>query len=163
MLKRMDTGMVAALMIALVPAALLAQRAAPATRVPLTITLVRELPHPGTSYEIQRRTSGDERDVVLLLHSATPEQLSEAIRGVMTARLAGGDSAAQAATLRVRPHSSSSPGTHAPLPWALRVLADLRAAPMRNVPGVGRVQAVRIWLPAQHRLRRPRTVTEAPH
>jgi hypothetical protein len=117
------------------------------TRVPLTIVLVSTLPHPGAPYEIQRRTSGDVRDVVLLLESATAEQLSDAIRGVLTARLVSGDTATQAAVIRVRPHAA---GARQAFPWTHRVLADLRRAQARPVPGVGTVQAVRIWLPPQH-------------
>lgn len=116
------------------------------TRVPLTIAIVSTVPHPGASYEIQRRTSGDVRDVVLLPPSATAEQLSDAIRGVLTARLVGGDTAREAAVIRVRPHAA---GAHLAFPWAHRVLVDLRHASARPIPGVGTVQAVRIWLPPQ--------------
>lgn len=133
---------------AFTPAVLPAQRTgvgAP-TRVPLTVVLVSELPRPGTAYEIQRRPAGSDRDVVLLLNTATPEQLSDAVRGVLTARQVGGDRATGAGTFRVRPHNGAA---RAALPWANRVLADLRAAHVRDVPGVGRVRAVRIWLPAQ--------------
>lgn len=131
------------------PVALPAQRSAGTgvpTRVPLTVALVSELPRPGAAYEIQRRTTGSDRDVVLLLNSATPEQLSDAVRGMLTARQAGGDTATEAGTFRVRPHDGAA---RAALPWANRVLADLRAAHVRDVPGVGRVRAVRIWLPSQ--------------
>ena len=132
------------------PVVLAAQRAgerAP-TRVPLTVVLVSELPRPGAAYEIQRRPTGSDLDVILLLDTATPEQLSEAVRGVLTARQAGGDTATRAGTFRVRPHRSTA---RTALPWAARVLTDLRAAHVRQVPGVGRVRAVRIWLPPQRR------------
>jgi hypothetical protein len=130
------------------PAVLAAQRTgsgAP-TRVPLTVVLVPELPRPGAVYEIQRRSTGSDRDVVLLLDTATPEQLSDAVRGVLTARLAGGDTATQAATFRVRPHGGVP---RLALPWADRVLMDLRTARVREVPGLGRMHAIRIWLPSQ--------------
>lgn len=133
---------------ALLPAVLHAQRTpgrAP-TRVPLTVVLVPEMPRPGAAYEIQRRTTGNDLDVVLLLENATPEQLSDAVRGVLRARQGGGDTAQLAGTFRIRPHSGSA---RAPLPWASRVLGDLRSAHPRVVPGVGRVRAVRIWLPPQ--------------
>lgn len=133
---------------ALLPSVLHAQRTpggAP-TRVPLTVVLVSELPRPGAAYEIQRRTMGADLDVVLLLDTATPKQLSDAVRGVLTARQAGGDTAQQAGTFRIRPDNGSA---RAPLPWVGRVLRDLRAAQPRTVPGVGRVRAVRIWLPPQ--------------
>jgi hypothetical protein len=137
-----------AAVVAFTPAVLTAQRTgtgAP-TRVPLTVALVSELPRPGAAYEIQRRTTGNDRDVVLLLNTATPEQLSDAVRGVLTARQAGGDTATEAGTFRVRPHNGPA---RTVLPWASRVLADLRDAHVRDVPGVGRVRAVRIWLPSQ--------------
>lgn len=135
---------------AFTPATLPAQRTGngvPA-RVPLTVVLVAELPRPGAAYEIQRRTTGNDRDVVLLLNIATSEQLSDAVRGVLTARQVGGDTATERGTFRARPHNGA---TRAVLPWASRVLADLRAAGVRDVPGVGRVRAVRIWLPSERR------------
>jgi len=130
------------------PAILPAQRtgAGVPTRVPLTLVLVSALPRPGAVYEIQRRTTGTDRDIVLLPNTATPEQLSDAVRGVLTARQAGGDTATEAGTFRVRPHDGAA---RVVLPWADRVLTDLRGAHLRNVPGVGRVRAVRIWLPSQ--------------
>lgn len=144
----------------LAPAALYGQQAdsvrtgrrAP-TRVPLTIALVQVLPHRSAPYAIQRRTSGEVRDVVLLAESATAEQLSDAVRGVLTARLVDGDTVTRAGTVRVRLHG---PGAtpRPPFPWAQRVLADLRRAPLRTVAGVGTVRAVKIWLPRQARTRR---------
>jgi hypothetical protein len=123
------------------------------TRVPLTIALVQVLPHRSAPFEIQRRTSGEVRDVVLLPETATAEQLSDAIRGVLTARLVDGDTATHARTVRVRPRSAGA-AQHPPFPWTHRVLADLRRAPLRTVAGVGTVRAVKIWLPRQARARR---------
>jgi hypothetical protein len=123
------------------------------TRVPLTIALVQVLPHGSAPYEIQRRTSGEVRDVVLLAESATAEQLSDAVRGVLTARLVDGDAATHARTLRTRPRGSRA-AQRPPFPWAHRVLADLRRAPLHTMAGIGTVRAVRIWLPRQARARR---------
>jgi hypothetical protein len=143
--------------LALSPATLSAQRAeSPArsamrgpTRVPLTIVLVQALPQPGGPSEIRRRTRGDALDVVLLPTSATAEQLSDAVRGVLTARLADGDTATRAATFRIRPSRLPSAAERGAFPWAERVLADFRHAPLRTLPGIGRAKAVVIWLPAQ--------------
>ncbi|HEX9937499.1 MAG TPA: hypothetical protein VGB15_10260 [Longimicrobium sp.] len=140
--------LVAAALAACGPVALAAQRTgerAP-TRVPLTVVLVPELTRPGAAYEIQRRTTGSDLDVILLLDTATPEQLSDAVRGVLTARQAGADTATRAGAFRVHPHRSTA---RSALPWAGRVLTDLHNAHVRVVPGVGRVRAVRIWLPPQ--------------
>ena len=140
--------LVAAALAASGPVVLAAQRTGERAprRVPLTVALVSELPRPGAAYEVQRRTTGSDLDVILLLDTTTPEQFSDAVRGVLTARQAGGDTAARAGAFRVRPHRSM---TRSALPWAGRVLTDLRAAHVRVVPGVGRVRAVRIWLPPQ--------------
>jgi hypothetical protein len=120
------------------------------TRVPLTIALTDVLPHPSAPYELQRRTAGEVRDVLLLAKSATAEQLSDAVRGVLTARLVEGDTATHASSVRVRPHRPGS--VHRPaFPWAQRVLADLHRAPERSVAGIGTVRAVTIWLPRQAR------------
>ena len=128
-------------LVALAPVVLMGQHAdgtqsgrrAP-TRVPLTIALVQVLPHRSAPFEIQRRTSGEVRDVVLLPETATAEQLSDAIRGVLTARLVDGDTATHARTVRVRPRSTGI-AQRPPFPWAHRVLADLRRAPAANGGG----------------------------
>jgi hypothetical protein len=135
---------------AFTPAVLPAQvtRSGAPTRVPLTIALVSALPSPGAAYEIQRRTTGSDRDVVLLLETATPEQLSDAVRGVLAARLAGGDTATQPGLFRAKPRHGAP---RVAFPWANRVLTDLRAAHIRDLPGAGRMRAVRIWLPPQRR------------
>jgi hypothetical protein len=125
------------------------------TRVPLTIALVQVLPHPSAPYEIQRRPSGD---VVLVPESATAEQLSDAVRGVLTARLVEGDTARHGSSVRVRPRRPNSAQRPA-FPWAQRVLGDLRRAPVQSVAGVGTVRAVKIWLPRQARAGRPATFT----
>lgn len=124
-------------------------------RVPLTIALVRELPHAGAPYEIHRRTSGAARDVLLLPRTATAEELSDALRSALTARLVTGDTASEAAVLLVRPRGRNA-AIRAAFPWADRVLKDLHGAHQRMVPGVGMVQAVVIWLPAQRGRGRPR-------
>jgi hypothetical protein len=126
-----------------------------AARVPLIIALVPVLPHPGVPFEIVRRTTGPVPDVVLLTNSATVEQLTDAIRGVLTARYVAGDTAAQNMVVRTRPGASVD--LRPVFPWAHRVLTDLQRAPVRGLDGIGAARSVRIWLPAQHaRGRRPR-------
>ncbi|HET7231716.1 MAG TPA: hypothetical protein VFJ16_17020 [Longimicrobium sp.] len=133
------------------------QRAGPpakgSPRVPLTIAVVNELPHLGAPYEILRRTSGANLDVVLLPEGATVAQFSDAIRGVLTARAAGGDTATEPAVLRVRQRSGVD--LRPVFPWARRVLSDVEHAPVRPLEGVGMARTVQIWLPAQHPHTRP--------
>ena len=126
----------------------LAGQSSRATRVPLTIAMVEQMPHPDAPYEILRRTSGATHDVLLVSVGATADQLSDGIRGVLTARRAGGDTASQALVLRVRPRGTAAASRPA-FPWVQRVLADLERSPLRSLDGVGTVRWIRIWLPPQ--------------
>jgi hypothetical protein len=126
-------------------------------RVPVTVVLVDRLAHPDVPFVMQRRPDLRPQDVIVLRSDATPDQLSDAVRGLLTARQAGGDSAAAPAAMRIRPNTPALTGANRAaasrptLPWAPRVLADLRRAEYREVPGIGHVRAVEIWLPRQGR------------
>jgi hypothetical protein len=117
------------------------------TRVPVTVALVDELPDPATPFVILRRADMMPRDVILLRTGAGPQQLSAAVQALLMARRQGGDQAPGSAMLRVRPRQNSRTHTARPLPWAPRVIADLRRAARRDVPGVGSARVVEIWLP----------------
>lgn len=137
-------------------------------RVPVTVVLADQLSRPDAPFVIQRRANSRPGDVIVLRSDATPSQLSDAIRALMTARQAGGDSASVTGTMRMRPHASSSAvgargrpaGGRMPrnvFPWADRVLRDLRQSPVREVAGIGRVKAVEVWLPRQNGVTRRRS------
>jgi hypothetical protein len=118
------------------------------TRVPVTVVLVERLPVAGAPFVVQRRPGAAQQDVILLPAGGGAELFSEAVQMLLVARQAGGDTPVTAATMRVRPQR----GRNAPrrvLPWAHRVLNDLRRAEARPVEGIGNVQAVEIWLPRQ--------------
>ena len=128
-----------------------AQAASPPrpTRVPVTVVMVSDLPAADGRFRIDRRTS-DPRDVILLRADATADQLADAVRTLLVVRQIAGDTAKQPARMRMRAHQAS-PGPRREFPWVPRVLADLRRAELRDVDGVGRVRAVQVWLPPQHR------------
>lgn len=143
----------------------------PPQRVPVTIVLADQLAQPDAPFVLHRRPTLAPQDVIVVRSEATVNQLSDAIRALIIARQAGGDTARVAGKMRVRPHTSgAAAGTdstglrgrrpdsarlpRAPFPWAERVLRDLRRAEKREVAGIGAVQAVEIWLPPQ--TRRPR-------
>jgi hypothetical protein len=127
-----------------------AQWAGAPRRVPVTVATVERLPVPGAPFVVVRRASAAPRDVILLPAGADARLLSEAVQTLLVARQAGGDTASAAATLRVRPQRGRS-SERPVLPWAQRVLNDLRRAAARPVDGVGTVPAVEIWLPPQSR------------
>lgn len=118
-------------------------------RVPATIILIDSLTQPGASFVIMRRPGSTPADVVLLRSDADAAQLSDAIRGLLTARHANGDVAPSAATFRVRPHSGRGASPRNAFPWTPRVLNDLRRAEPRPVSGFGVVRSIQIWLPRQ--------------
>jgi hypothetical protein len=121
-------------------------------RVPVTVALMGELPMAGVPFLVQRRPALAPHDVILLRTGTTAAQLSEAIQTLLVARQAGGDLPAVKGFVRMRPHGARTANTspRKPLPWAERVLRDVRKAPTVQVDGIGRVRAVQIWLPPQH-------------
>lgn len=118
------------------------------TRVPATVVFADQAVQ-AEPFVVHRRTDA-EVDVIVLRSDATVEQLSDAVRALMTIRQLGGDTASSPGIMRMRPRPVG-PGRAAahPVPWAGRVLADLKKAEPRDVPGLGRVRAVKIWLPRQ--------------
>jgi hypothetical protein len=122
-------------------------------RVPVTVVF-RETPaEAAASYTVLRRAAQTPRDVIVLVGPATGRTLSDAVRTLLYARMAEGDTAVRDAAVRTR--QSHSANHHAnPYPWAERVVYDVKTAPQRDVSGVGRVRAVEIWLPPQRGRRR---------
>jgi hypothetical protein len=127
-----------------------AGRGAPA-RVPVSVALVERLPVPDAPFVLLRDADAEPRDVILLPVDATPEVLSEAIEALLVVRHQRGDQPEESGIVRLaRPSGQSRARPR--LPWAPRVLADLRRAPAREIGGVGTVPVVEIWLPRQRRL-----------
>lgn len=127
-------------------------------RVAATVVMVDSIAQPDAPFVIVRRPGATPADLILVRSGADAAQLSDAVRGLLTARQANGDVAPAAATFRVRPHRGAGAATRRPFPWAPRVLNDLRRAEPREISGVGLVRAVEIWLPRQgHGRARPHT------
>jgi hypothetical protein len=125
-----------------------AQQSAP-SRVPVTIVLAEQPLPSGAPFIIQRRPDQTPQDVILLRADATADQLSDAVRSLLTIRHASGDVPAAQATMRMRPQDART--TRRAFPWVQRVLGDVQRAAYQDVSGVGRVRAVEIWLPRQNR------------
>lgn len=127
-------------------------------RVPALVVLVDSIRELDAPYVIMRRPGSTPADLIVLRADADASQLSDAVRGLLTARLANGDVPPSAATFRVRPHQRGGAAAQPALPWAPRVINDVRRAPVREISGIGRVRAVQIWLPRQGTGRaKPRT------
>jgi hypothetical protein len=135
----------------LTPAMLLAQDGARRTipRIPMTVALVAQLPRAGEPFAVLRRMDAAPHDVILIPESATAELLSDAIQTLVVARQASGDLPGFTGYVRTKPHGQQA--THRrTLPWAGRVLGDVRKAEPAELTGIGRVRSVQIWLPPQH-------------
>jgi hypothetical protein len=122
------------------------------TRVPVTVVLVDTL-SAERGFLILRRADTDPRDVILLGGAADTVALTEAVDELLLMRRAQGDTSRVTGTMRVRRTYSSAGGSPSILPWARRIVDDLRRAARRDVAGVGDVPAVVIWLPPQRRSR----------
>lgn len=140
---------VLACMLMMFAGALDAQQGTP-RRVPVTIVMMDRLSQADAPFVIQRRPDLVPRDVIVVQTDATADQLSDAVRSLLTIRQVSGDTAATQATMRMRRQSAAAQNRRA-LPWVRRVLADLRQAAEKDVPGIGRGRTVEIWLPAQAR------------
>jgi hypothetical protein len=121
-------------------------QAAGRARVPAWVAISSDL-EGSARFRLARFSGNAPQDVILLTPDADAATLTRAVETLLAARREGGDRAASDALLRVR---QPTKGTRV-LPWAARVLGDVRAAASRQIPGVGRVRAVQIWLPAQQR------------
>ncbi|HEY9230212.1 MAG TPA: hypothetical protein VIP11_26400 [Gemmatimonadaceae bacterium] len=115
-----------------------------------TVAIVDDLPVPGVPFVVQRRPDRKPADLILLRASATPAELSDAVRTLLTARQSGGDYPITKATVRMRPHQKSG-NARQEFRWANQLLTRLRAAKPRRVDGAGTVRAVALWLPKQVR------------
>lgn len=119
-----------------------------ARRVPVTIALSDQLDAPDSVPAlIFRRGATAPHDVILLRRRATPGQLAAAVLRLMVIRDRMGDTARTAAAFRL-PNSHRMPRGGTEL-QAGRTLARLRGLPPQDVPGVGRVPAVEVYLPSR--------------
>jgi hypothetical protein len=117
----------------------------------VTIALADDAALAGAPFRILRRVDASPHDVILLRHGADAAMLSEAVSELQTLRRQQGDTAQASGLMRVR-RGENGRGRRM-LPWAPRVLQDLRRAGAEPVPGVGTVPSVQVWLPATHKPR----------
>jgi hypothetical protein len=143
MFKHRFAAAALALGIALVPARGKGQQ--PTVRSPqrvvATVAIVDSLPVPGVPFVVRRRPDRRPIDLILLRANATPADLSDAVRTLLTARQSGGDYPMMPATVRMRPHQTSAVARR-DFPWAQQLLDRLRKAKPRPVDGAGTVRAV---------------------
>jgi hypothetical protein len=113
-------------------------------RVPALVAISPELQGAETPFRLARFGGSSPQDVILLAPDADAATLTRAVEALMVVRRETGDVASASATFRVQQSRRSRV-----LPWAARVLQDVRDAAPRAIPGIGRLRAVQIWLPAQ--------------
>lgn len=116
-------------------------------RVPVTVVISDGLA-AHAPFVIHRRPDSDPRDVIVLKRDATALDLADAIRVLLSSRAIAGDTSQTRVILRRRPDQKSGV-TARQYPWVPRVLGDLRRAEHKDIPHVGRVPAIEIWLPPQ--------------
>lgn len=112
------------------------------SRAPVLIAVVDTLP----DFRIIRLPGESVRQAVLLPSSATPEMLTEALETLRVVWARDDDRMNAPGMMMRRVTRTAALRTRIVLPWAERVLHDLRDAHRRRVPGVGDVRAVQIWL-----------------
>jgi hypothetical protein len=125
------------------------------TRVPVTLAMA-DTPS-AVPYRIIRRADQAPYDVVLFSASADSAAASDAISDLILMRQVQGDTVPTgdaAGMMRVQGAGGGRVESR-PIPWAGRVMRDLTNAARKDVPGVGTLRSVQIWLPPQRR-RSPR-------
>lgn len=125
-------------------------------RVPVTIALVDQHPFGSERSAISRRTPGTYADglcadLILITRTAmTPRALTLAVQDLLAVRRIEGDAAESNRVMRIRPtQNREARANGSVLPWAGRVLDDLRAAQPRAIEGLGNARTLKIWLPRQ--------------
>ena len=116
-------------------------------RVPVTVIFSDRVPSD-SRFVVQRVPGAARRDRILLRSGATAEDLMAAINTLLSARQIEGDVPPIERTMRIRPTQAHT-YRRTPYAWIARVLTDLRQAPPTDIPGIGRAQAVQVWLPIQ--------------
>lgn len=116
-------------------------------RVPVLLASVDSLTDTAPRFRLVRLAGESVRDVVLLPPDANPDLLAEALETLRMVWARGGAAGTPDAGVMFR----RVPGTTQPRPrrvppWSDRVLHDLREARPRQVPGIGHVRTVQIWL-----------------
>lgn len=147
-MRKLSRSLLLAFALVLVPHVYCAaQQAQPArARVPALVAISPELQGKETPFRLARFGGNSPRDVILLAPDADASVLTQAVEALLVVRRQSGDTAGGNGMLRVQ--QSQRPRV---LPWAARVLHDVRGAAPREIPGVGRLRAVQIWLPATAR------------
>jgi hypothetical protein len=103
-------------------------------------------------FRILRRADVTPHDVILFRADADSATLSAAVHDLLAIRRVQGDTTRSGTgAMRVRQPGRAAPRTVRMLPWARRVMDDLRRADRQVIAGVGTVPSVQIWLPPQRR------------
>jgi hypothetical protein len=119
-----------------------------ASRAPVLVATIDSLLGE-PRFRIVRLAGGPVRDVILLPRDADPALLSEAVEALRLIWAHDRNRGDGLATFRLRRMAAESPSRPV-LPWAERVITDLRTAPERSVPGVGRGRTLQIWVARPH-------------
>lgn len=126
-----------------------AQSARPSTRVPVLVAITNTPNLSQQPFMVLRRAGGAAGDVIVLREgTASAAQLSQAVYMLLASRRTEGDTAQTVKAFGGEVRTAEGQPARE-LPWAQRVIDDVRNAQPRAVPGVGRARAVQIWLPAQ--------------
>jgi hypothetical protein len=133
-----------------VPLAAQQRASSSARRVPVTVVMLDSLPGEDASpFRILRRADTSPNDVILLSAGADSLALSEAIAELVQIRQLQGDSIRTGSGMMRTRRAGARARSARILPWASRVINDLRTAELQDISGVGAGRAVQIWLPPQ--------------
>lgn len=117
-------------------------------RLPVVVAIADNLPPDEPAFRIVRGP----QTVILVPANASPELLTQAVE---TLRAAGtGTISSTGRSVQLRASGAASTRQRTSFPWAARVLADLEKAELRQLPEVGFVRWVMIYVP-RGRAQRP--------
>jgi hypothetical protein len=114
------------------------------------IAISNDLPGDSTAGVIIRRHDVTPHDVILVRDDIDRQRLSDVLIELLTVRRVTGDTAVRSGAVRIQPQDGNRVVHRKVLPWTERVVQDLRRASPQDIPGIGTLPAVEIWLPPQH-------------
>ena len=149
---------IAALMLIAAPVLAQRNRAAPVRvnnpprhAASVTLALVTNVGQREATVAVVRRTSGTQRDVVLVAERATPLELARALQAFARLRDRIGDDNPREIRGYIKPDSSGPKVSRDELAEATEALRRLKSASTSNVRGIGRSPAVEVEVAALRR------------
>ena len=123
------------------------RRAALRYRSPVTFVLIDDFGASRVRARVLRDNGMGDNRVILSRATATAETVNAAVQLLNKSRLRHGEIPARPVTLILSDRTRPSDPAPEQRSWCDGILAQLQAAPLREIPGVGRARAISVTIP----------------